>query len=58
MIELVKKIAEFVFYVLQHEFTLGGITFSAWKIFMTFLVCQLVGYAVYVFISGITKDSE
>lgn len=58
MIELVKKIAESVFYVLQYDFTLGDVTFSAWDIFMTFLVCQLVGYAIYAFISGITKDDE
>lgn len=41
MLELVSLVAKVVFYGLTYEFTLGGITFSAWKIFITYLVCQL-----------------
>ena len=42
MLELVALVAKVVFYGLTYEFTLGGIAFSAWKIFITYLVCQLI----------------
>ena len=53
MLELVALVAKVVFYGLTYEFTLGGITFSAWKIFITYLVCQLIGYALWVFLKGV-----
>lgn len=58
MLELVALVAKVVFYVLTYEFTLGGITFSAWKIFITYLVCQLIGYALWVFLKGVSQDSD
>ncbi len=58
LVELVGLVAKVVFYVLTYEFTLGGITFSAWKIFITYLVCQLVGYAIWVFIKGVSQDAD
>lgn len=58
MLELVSLVAKVVFYVLTYEFTLGSITFSAWKIFITYLVCQLIGYALWVFLKGVSQDSD
>ena len=58
MLELVALVAKVVFYGLTYEFTLGGITFSAWKIFITYLVCQLIGYALLVFLKGVSQDSD
>lgn len=58
MLELVSLVAKVVFYGLTYEFTLGSITFSAWKIFITYLVCQLIGYALWVFLKGVSQDSD
>lgn len=58
MIQMVKLVAKVVFYGLTYEFTLGGITFSAWSIFMTYLVCQLCGYALWTFVKGISQDAD
>lgn len=58
MLELVALVAKVVFYGLTYEFTLGVITFSAWKIFITYLVCQLIGYALWVFLKGVSQDSD
>lgn len=58
MLELVALVAKVVFYGLTYEFTLGGITFSAWTIFITYLVCQLIGYALWVFLKGVSQDSD
>ena len=58
MLELVALVAKVVFYGLTYEFTLGGITFSAWKIFITYLVCQLIVYALWVFLKGVSQDSD
>lgn len=58
MLELVAHVAKVVFYGLTYEFTLGGIAFSAWKIFITYLVCQLIGYALWVFLKGVSQDSD
>lgn len=58
LVELVGLVAKVVFYGLTYEFTLGGITFSAWNIFITYLVCQLVGYAIWVFIKGVAQDAD
>lgn len=58
MLELVALVAKVVFYGLTYEFTLGGITFSAWKIFITYLVCQLIGYALWVFLKGVSQGSD
>ena len=58
MLELVALVAKVVFYGLTYEFTLGGIAFSAWKILITYLVCQLIGYALWVFLKGVSQDSD
>lgn len=58
MLDLVALVAKVVFYGLTYEFTLGSITFSAWKIFITYLVCQLVGYALWVFLKGVSQNSD
>ena len=58
MLELVALVAKVVFYGLTYDFTLVGITFSAWKIFITYLVCQLIGYALWVFLKGVSQDSD
>lgn len=58
MLDLVALVAKVVFYGLTYEFTLDSITFSAWKIFITYLVCQLVGYALWVFLKGVSQNSD
>ena len=58
MLELVALVAKVVFYGLTYEVTLGVVSLSALKIFISKLVCQLIGYALWVFLKGVSQDSD
>lgn len=58
MIDVVKQIASLIFYCLTYEFNAGDVKFSLWSIFMTFVICGIVGYLLYIFIKVITDMSS
>ena len=58
MIDAVKSIAKVIFDNVKYKFDAGGLSFSIWNIIMTFLVCGLVGYLLYMFIVKISEDDN
>lgn len=57
MLSVVSKVAELIFYCLTYEFNSDGdVPFSMWSIFMCFIVCGLVGIAIWCFIKGMSED--
>ena len=58
MIDAVTSIAKVIFDTVKYKFDAGGLSFSIWNIIMTFLVCGLVGYLLYMFIVKISEDDN
>lgn len=58
MIGAVKSIAKVIFDAVKYKFNAGDISFSLWDIVMTFLICALVGYLLYLFIVRIAEDDN
>lgn len=58
MIDAVKSIVKVIFDTVKYKFDAGGVSFSIWNIVMTFLVCGLVGYLLYMFIVKISEDDN
>lgn len=56
MISAVKSVARLIFYTLTYEFHGGGVSFSLWDIFITFVVCGLIGLLIYYLVVRIVEN--